>query len=206
MIMDALSSNTNSTESTSERIVVVRPNMDHWTDLQLIDALNEGDAGAFDALYGRYRDWVVNLSFRMSGDRDLALDVLQESFLYLLKKFPGFQLTSSMKSFLYPVVKNLTISHCRRRQRFTGTESIQFLVDVHSEAHPSAQSTDALDLALSLLSRDQRETLMLRVVDGLELAEIATALEIPVGTVKSRLHNALATLRRSELVKNYFGR
>jgi RNA polymerase sigma-70 factor (ECF subfamily) len=77
---------------------------DERTDLELIAAANAGDAEAFERLYFRYRDWVVNLAFRFTADREMALDILQETFLYLLKKFPGFVLTCQMKSFLYPVV------------------------------------------------------------------------------------------------------
>jgi DNA-directed RNA polymerase specialized sigma24 family protein len=67
---------------------------DPRNDQELIAAANAGDATAFEVLYFRYRDWVVGLAFRFTGDRDLALDVLQETFLYFLRKFPGFNLTS----------------------------------------------------------------------------------------------------------------
>ena len=62
---------------------------DARTDQELVALANGGDASAFEVLYLRYRDWVVNLAFRFTGDRDLALDVLQETFLYFLKNFPG---------------------------------------------------------------------------------------------------------------------
>jgi hypothetical protein len=54
---------------------------DSLSDLDLVAAVSGGDVGAFEALYYRHRDWVVNLAFRFTGDRDLALDVLQETFL-----------------------------------------------------------------------------------------------------------------------------
>ena len=59
------------------------------SDAELIAEINEGDESAFDVLYHRHKDWVANLAYRWIGDRDLALDVLQETFLYLAKKFPG---------------------------------------------------------------------------------------------------------------------
>src|SRR5579859_1936900 len=93
------------------------------TDLELIAAINCGDTSAFEALYLRYRDWVTVLAYRFTEDNDLALDVLQETFLYFLKKFPGFVLTAQMKTFLYPVVKNLSIAARRKAQRHQSTET-----------------------------------------------------------------------------------
>src|SRR5690349_24540123 len=87
------------------------------SDQQLVDAINAGDARAFDALYFRYRDWVVRLATRFTGHGDDALDVLQETFAYVLRKFPGFRLSASMTTFLYPVVKNLSIAAKRKRTR-----------------------------------------------------------------------------------------
>ncbi len=89
---------------------------DKRSDLELVAAMNGGDAIAFEVLYLRYRDWVVGLASRFTGDEDLAMDVLQETFLYLLKKFPGFALTASFKTFIYPAVKNLAIA-ARKKAR-----------------------------------------------------------------------------------------
>ena len=61
-----------------------------------------------------------------------------------------------------------------------------------------------LAIVLASLSTEQREVLQLRFVDGLSLAEIADAMEIPLGTVKSRLHNALTSLRKDPRTKNFF--
>src|SRR5688572_22496750 len=66
---------------------------DSQSDLELIAAINSGDEGSFEVLYRRYREWVVRLAYRFTGNEDLALDVLQETFLYFLQKFPGFVLT-----------------------------------------------------------------------------------------------------------------
>src|SRR6185295_13922303 len=90
---------------------------DGRSDLELVAALNAGDTGAFDTLYHRHRDWVVNLAFRFTGDRDLALDVLQETFLYFVKKFPGFQLTANLRTFFYPAVRNLSLTARRKTER-----------------------------------------------------------------------------------------
>ena len=95
------------------------------SDQELIAAINDGDSDAFEALYYRYRDWVVSLAYRFTGDRELALDVLQETFLYFVKKFPGFRLTAHLKTFLYPAVRNLSIAARRKAKRFNQTRTKQ---------------------------------------------------------------------------------
>src|SRR6185369_9635633 len=161
---------------------------DSRTDQQLVAEINGGDAAAFEALYFRHRDWVVRLAHRFTGSEDLALDVMQETFLYLLRKFPGFRLTAQLKTFLYPAVKNLSIAARQKAGRYQSTEAEQeFLEQLpDSPALPGARSD--LAAALANLSEEHREVLLLRFVDGLPLAEIAEAVEVPLGTVKSRLH------------------
>src|SRR5688500_13279504 len=91
--------------SLRRRSPALPPPADPRSDLELVAALNGGDVSAFNGLYYRYRDWVVRLAARFTGSDDDALDVLQETFSYVLRKFPGFRLTSAMTTFLYPVVK-----------------------------------------------------------------------------------------------------
>ena len=178
------------------------PRDDPRTDQQLVHALNGGDDSAFDALYFRYRDWVVRLATRFAGNDADALDVLQETFAYVFRKFPGFRLTANMTTFLYPVVKNLSIAARRKRTRQVQDEAaFEGLSGSDPErADPRAE----LQTVLAALPEGQREALLMRFVDGMSLAEIAGALSIPEGTVKSRLHNALAALREDPRVRAYF--
>ncbi len=174
------------------------------SDAELIAAINDGDAAAFEFLYWRYRDWVVGLACRLTGDHDAALDVMQETFLYFLKKFPGFRLTAQLKTFLYPAVRNLSIAARRKASRYQATSEELEHIDNTAAPEPTGASRSDLELALSALPETQREVLLLRFVDGLSLAEIATAMELPLGTVKSRLHNALETLRQDGRTRLFF--
>lgn len=179
---------------------------DPRTDHDLVAAINTGEAAAFDRLYHRHRDWAAALAFRFTRDRDAALDVLQEAFLYLARKFPGFTLTCQLRSFLYPVVKNLAISALRKSGRLT---SLDALLESDAMREPAAETPanapdDELAGALSGLSVEHREVLRLRFVEGFDLREIAEALEIPVGTVKSRLHHAVNQLRESPRARKFF--
>jgi RNA polymerase sigma-70 factor (ECF subfamily) len=177
--------------------------LDPRTDAQLIAAINAGDAAAFEVLYFRHRDWVVNLACRFTGSEDLALDVMQETFLYFLKKFPGFRLIANLKTFFYPAVKNLSIAARRKSQRYQSGEAEQMLL-ANLPGSEATQETGDLAVVLANLSEEHREVLLLRFVDGLSLAEIAEAVGIPLGTVKSRLHNALETLRQDPRTKEFF--
>jgi RNA polymerase sigma-70 factor (ECF subfamily) len=177
--------------------------LDARTDQELIAAINSGNSAAFEALYARYRDWVVALAHRFTQDPDLSLDVLQETFLYVLRKFPGFRLTAQMKTFLYPAVRNLSIAARRKSERTWSTEADLAILE-NTPAEAAAVPVHELPLALATLPEEQREVLLLRFVDDLTLAEIADAVEIPLGTVKSRLHNALATLRSDPRTKEFF--
>lgn len=170
-------------------------------DSDYIRAANKGDRAGFNGLYRRYRQWVLNLAYRFTGNHDDALDVLQDTFAYLLGKFPGFKLSSRMTTFLYPVVKHLSLR--QRTDRFVHDE--QAWQDIPSPPPSSAEQTkDDLTQALGSLAQDQREVLLMRFIDGMTLAEIAQALKIPVGTVKSRLHRALHALRDDPAARRYF--
>ena len=173
---------------------------DDRSDQALITAINGGDDRAFEALYYRYRNWVVRLAQRFTHNADDALDVLQETFAYLSRKFPGFKLSCAMTSFLYPVVRNLSIAARRKSARF------KVLEPVVEPPAPSKVDSDRADLspALGGLPETHREVLLMRFVDDLSLQEIADALDVPLGTVKSRLHNAIATLRADPKLAEWF--
>jgi RNA polymerase sigma-70 factor (ECF subfamily) len=177
---------------------------DPRSDIQLVACINAGDAAAFEVLYFRHRDWVVNLAHRFTGSEDLALDVMQETFLYLLRKFPGFRLTAHLKTFFYPAIRNLSIAARRKAGRYQSTEAEQRYLDgIPATTATPAPGSD-LAAALANLSADHREVLWLRFVDDLPLAEIAEAVEVPLGTVKSRLHHALESLRNDARAKEFF--
>lgn len=180
------------------------PTVDPRSDQELVAAVNDRDAGAFEVLYHRHRDWVIGLAYRITGDHALALDVLQETFFYFLKKFPGFRLTCQLRSFLYPAVRHLALAARRKADRLQSDDSALLELEAPPNV-PSSEDTGALLAgALRDLADGHREVLLLRFVDGLSLNEISVALELPLGTVKSRLHHALAALRRDPRTKNFF--
>lgn len=184
---------------------------DRRSDNELVELCNRGDRGeaveAFETLYRRHRDYVTRVALRFGADREAAVDVLQETFLYLLKKFPptggGLVLTAQLRSLLYPVAKNLTLSS--QRQRAPLDDSQEFDPDrlPAPAADPPEHDPAWLSSALSRLSPERREVLLLRFVDDMSLQDIADTLSIPLGTVKSRLHLAVRDLRNSPEIKDF---
>lgn len=184
------------------------------SDAELVARANAGDGSAFEALYLRHRDWCVRLALRFTRDEELALDAVQETFLYFLGKFPGFELRAKLTTFLYPVVKHNAQGAQRKARRTTpqtrtadAGEALVGLTD-SAAADPSARRPsevrDELESVLATLSDEHREVVMLRLVDGLSVGDVALAMGVPTGTVKSRLHHALKVLREDARTRRYF--
>ena len=180
---------------------------DARSDEALVAACNGGDApaaaDAFETLYRRHKDFVLRVALRFVPDTDAALDVLQETFTYLLRRFPptgeGIELSAKLTTLLYPIAKNTAISALRKSGRFPASED----VGPDDLAGPDAIDTGDIQALLAGLPVGQREVLQLRFVDDLSLREIAQVLRVPLGTVKSRLHLGIARLRASDFAKNF---
>ena len=167
---------------------------DPTSDQALVDAAARGDLAAFDTLYHRHRDWVVRLAFRFTRDHHDSLDVLQDTFAWLLSRLPDLRLSARVTTLLYPVVKNFSIAVLRRRNRFLSDDDL--LAALPDPARPEEPRPDDLASVLEALPAPHREVLLMRFLDGMSLSEIALALQLPLGTVKSRLHNTRNELKR----------
>lgn len=185
--------------------------LDRRSDRDLVELCNRGDRDeavqAFETLYRRHRDYVTRVALRFGADRESSVDVLQETFFYLLKKFPpageGLVLTAQLRSLLYPVAKNLTLSSLRQNAPLDKSE--EFDPDRLSAPHaggPAERDSAALWAAVARLPAERREVLLLRFVDDMSLQDIADTLSIPLGTVKSRLHLAVKRLRENPEIEN----
>lgn len=179
------------------------PTLDYRTDEQLFAAINRGDLSAFETFYARHHDFVYRLAWRFVAHEADALDVMQAVFQHLLLKAPALVLTARTTTYLYAIVRSVAISRIRERSRASPLDQT---VEDGLCAPPPAVSADLGDLAIVLrtLPGPQREVVLMRFVDDLSLEDIAAALDIPLGTVKSRLHHALATLRGDDRTRQYF--
>jgi RNA polymerase sigma-70 factor, ECF subfamily len=184
---------------------MVNISRDPWptSDAELIEAMGRGDVSAFDELYGRYRDWVFRLAYRFTGNEHDAADVLQDTFAYFLDRTPQLQLHVKLTTFLYPAVKHLSLTLLRERGREIAADAVLQRA-LAAETDPPGSARKELATVLARLPAEQRETLLMRFVDGMTLEEIGEALGIPIGTVKSRVHNAIAALRADPRTRAYF--
>lgn len=169
-------------------------------DKKLIELANKGVEEAMNILYCRYREWAYGLAFRICGNREDAQEVLQEVFIYFFNKFPGFELRSSLKTFLYPAVKNNCINIIRKKRKIIPMDDTTAL-NIPDESINWDTELRKLVEYLDGFSKEDRELLCLRYYDEMQLAEIADILNIPSGTVKSRLHRLLSRLREKIINK-----
>lgn len=166
-------------------------------DRDLVRAAAAGDASAFEVLYRRHRDFVLRIARRFGLHEQDALDVHQEVFLYVCRKLPQLELRASFTTFLYPAVKHLSLKRKGFLARFLPSGGLFGGEEGVPEPTVGPRCGDDFPRLVARLPAGQREVVLLRFVDGMDLAEIAAALGIPAGTVKSRLYNALKFLRET---------
>lgn len=162
-------------------------------DEELLRLVAQGDSVAFAELYDRFSPRVFGLALRLTADRQEAQDVLQEVFLELWKRAPMFDAgLGSGASWILMIARGRSIDHLRKRSRERNRIAAQ-PVRQPGEG-PSQQDRDWLDRAVPGLAPELREVVQLAYANGLSREQIATALGIPVGTVKTRLRAAIAKM------------
>jgi len=162
-------------------------------DLDLVQRYLTGDVDAFDELMRAHEDRIFGLCLRMLQDRDSALDATQDTFLTVFRKADRFKAEAAFSTWLYRVAMNTCYDHLRRRKR----KRTEPLPESHDPADRSADSAihaaelrPDLHRALIRLSDEFRAAVVLVDMEGLSLEQAADTLEVPVGTVKSRLFRA----------------
>jgi len=172
-------------------------------DAQLIDEALQGDSAAFGQLVTRYQDRLYNTLVHVVGSADAAADAVQDAFVQAYVKLATFQRASAFYTWLYRIAFNLAVSRRRREKPALSIERAQLAsgeepVDRHAapgdrlERHERACQVQS---ALARLSPEHRAILILREVDGCAYEQIAEILDLPIGTIRSRLHRARLQLR-----------
>jgi len=183
-------------------------------DALFIERLRAGEAAAFEHLVNERSAEIYGLLYRLTEDAEEARDLTQETFLQVFRNIAHFRGDADLRTWLYRIAVNQARNRWRwwRRRRRGATVSLDATDDEHKlslatrlideQAVDPEQQTLAherekiLHAALRTLARPYREAVVLRDVEGLSYEEVAAALEISIGTVKSRLSRGRTELRR----------
>lgn len=173
-------------------------------DRALIEAAQAGDRRALDRLLRRHQDRIYAICRRMAGNDADALDATQEALISVVRGLPRFDHRSAFSTWTYRVATNACLDELRRRQRrpVTGLEpQVADAARSGTDSAPALADTvverSALDDALNDLPEEFRAPVVLRDQLGLDYAEIAEVLEIPPGTVRSRISRGRATMAQA---------
>lgn len=172
-------------------------------DAPLIAATLAGDTAAFGQLVVTYQDRLYNSLLRVLGSAEDARDVVQDAFVQAFVKLDTFRGSSAFYTWLYRIAFNLAMSHARRGHKMTSLDRSRDdfgCEPVDGQPTPEADllRTERVGLvhaALAKLSTEYRQILVLRELEGCRYDEIAEILELPVGTVRSRLFRARLQVR-----------
>lgn len=179
------------------------------TEPELIAQAKAGDPSAFEQLVLENQNRVYSLALRMLGDPQDAQDAAQEAFLNAWRALPTFKGESSFSTWVYRLTSNACIDHLRRQKRrreleavsLTGEEGERDWEPADHQADPALQiersmAREAVEEGLKSLPDHQREILVMRELSGLSYQEIGAALELDLGTVKSRIARARLALKK----------
>src|SRR5215470_1404042 len=176
-------------------------------DQALVERCRNGDVAAFEPLVEKYRERVWRLAFNYLRDREEAWDVAQDAFIRAWQALPSFRGQSAFYTWLFRIVINVATDRARQRSargRAFGTEAVpeedwdRVLVEPGGgpdTAAARAEQRARIRRGLDALPEHHRAIIMLSDLEGLSYREIAEVLDIPMGTVMSRLHNARKRLR-----------
>jgi RNA polymerase sigma-70 factor (ECF subfamily) len=177
-------------------------------DHDLVQRVQAGDSAAFRALFDKYHSRAFAVAMGVVKNQDDALDAVQEAFVKVHKNIDKFQGSSSFYTWLYRIVMNVSIDHVRKKSRRksldfderTLHEGIEVagdgaLMPNIADANPGRAALrrelgTAIQAALAELPEHHRAVIVLREIEGMSYEEMAEALEVPKGTIMSRLFHA----------------
>jgi RNA polymerase sigma-70 factor (ECF subfamily) len=173
-----------------------------------------GDAAAWEEIVQRYHRRIYNVCYRFAGDADNAQDLTQEVFIKMYRTLSTYDSgKGAFMTWVTTITRNLLVDHFRKTKGDRVTDSLDSTASEHEDAQPlseriadrapppdasvqSRETREMVHLALQKLSPELREAVILRDLQDMDYREIATALRVPEGTVKSRINRGRAELAR----------
>ena len=198
-------------------VQIPRVSSENLSDHALIEATKQGDETAFALIVTRYRNPITNYLYRFLNDYEEAVDLAQETFVRVYFAIERYHTDYAFSTYIYRIATNLAISELRKRKRRTIlslTGLFQTDADDTTEFQPADEKAlpDAnvidderdrvIARAIATLPPKYRVPIILRDIEGRTYEEIASILELGLGTTKSRISRARGLLK--EKLKNYF--
>ncbi|MSP38514.1 MAG: sigma-70 family RNA polymerase sigma factor [Deltaproteobacteria bacterium] len=172
------------------------------TDAECVERLQRGETDAFEPLIRRHQKTIFNLVYRMLGDYDEAAEVSQEAFLSAYKAINTFRGDANFSTWLYRIALNHATTRRKtlnlRQQRYVAIENSDAATDPQlgpAETLEKKEVRERVQQAMNSLDPDDATVILLRDLHDTPYEEVARVLEIPIGTVKSRLHRARQALK-----------
>ena len=180
-------------------------------EASLVRACKEGDQTAFNLLVWRWEKPLFNFTYKYVGDAHLAQDLVQETFVRMLRSIQGYEHRGAFSTWLYRIAVNLCKDHFRKKRipmvslhdYYTTSSGDRVYVKDRvadegagsDEAMAAARREELVRRLLAGLPEEQRIVILMKEYQALKFREIAEVLEIPEGTVKARLYRGLRTMR-----------
>ena len=169
----------------------------------MIELIQSGDRQAFNRLVTEYQQKVINISFGMLSDYEEACDAAQEVFVKIYRYIGGFRGDSSLSTWIYRITKNVCSDFLRkRRENAVSIDDSEKNIEINDNSFSpehSAEKTERQRLlrsAISELDENSRTVIVLYEMEDMSYEEISKVLDMPVGTVKSRLNRAREKLKK----------
>lgn len=172
------------------------------SDLELVQAIRRGEAGAWETLLKSYQNRLYTVCFRMVNDPELARDLTQEAMVRIIQGLDSYNGQAALSTWMIRITMNVCLSRLRS-EKLRRHASLDHAPPGMAR-EPSSDERVLLDEqrgrlldALNRIAPEHRSILVLRDVRGLDYEQVAEVLDLPVGTVKSRLFRARAALREA---------
>ena len=180
---------------------------DSDNETELVNRARAGDAEAYTTLVRRHQDRIFNAAFYLLSHREAARDITQDAFLTAYEKLDGFRGDAAFSTWVYGIMLNLVRNRWRKRKPCSGMLQQQN-DDTHSPGiEPVSQRSGPFEKtdereranqvreAINRLDEAHREAIVLRDIEGLSYERISEAMDLPLGTVKSRIYRARRKLK-----------
>lgn len=169
-------------------------------DTELVRLCQKGDMDAFEKLFSKHQKQVYNISFRMLGNREDALDLTQEIFVRAYQKINKYNYKSSFSTWLYRIATNLCIDELRKRKNNINPiplDDALYMADSNTPEDIAIMNDRKKQVwdALDSLKEKERAIIILKDIEGLSYNEIAEVFDCSLGRVKSRIHEARQKLK-----------